>query len=29
MRNLVEASAQFGASKRQIERVEATIIANK
>ena len=29
MRNLVKASAQFGASKRQIERVGATLIANK
>ena len=29
MRNLVEARAQFGASKRQIERVGVTLIENK
>ena len=29
MRNLVEASALFGASKWRIERVAATLIANK
>ena len=29
MQNLVEAGALFGASKQQIERVGATLIANK
>ena len=29
MRNLVDIGAQFGASKRRIEKVGTTLIANK